>query len=124
MALGYISDTFVSSWLETLRNSARYAALHFATPSWSDPGASEVVSAGYLRQQLFWDTESARGITTASPLVFQSVPEMEVYAIGLWTASVNGSMVAYAAAPSVDRIIVETLSTLTIPAGEVSLRLL
>jgi len=124
MTLGYISDAYISAWLETLRTSARYASLHFAMPSWSDPGASEVVSAGYLRQLLYWTPESARGLTTAQQLVFQSVPTMEVYAVGLWTAAVGGSMVAYAAAPATDRIIVESLSTLTLPAGEVSLRLL
>lgn len=124
MALGYVSDSIATTWLTTLRNNARWASVHFETPNWIDPNASEAFNDGYIRQPVFWTTESARGIRSSNLLVFPALNPMTVAAIGLWNNYAGGTMAAYCTAPpGSTAAYLAVTSTLSIPIGELAVRI-
>jgi len=121
MSMGNVSDAIATTWLTQLQSSAVYAAVHFDIPNWADPGSSECNDPGYARQRVTWTFNSAREIVTATPLVYPALLETSVAAVGLWTASLGGTMVAYASTVPGNEMFVANLATLTLGAGEVSI---
>lgn len=122
MANGSISDNEVARWLNLFRGSAIWASAHTSVPSWSDPGASEVFDAGYARQRVYWSTPASREITTTTAISFAAVTAMSLEAVGYWTAQTGGTMLGYSTPDPDDVVVITGPQTITIPIGELSVR--
>ena len=123
MSFGSINDDVIASWLSALAGQCRFASVHYAKPTWTDPSASEVTDAGYTRQPVLLDIESERGIVLGAPLTFGPLAPMTVSAIGLWTDLHAGIMQVFCEAPPGNSLYIATSKTVVIPLGELAIRL-
>lgn len=115
---GYIADDVVTEWLGQLVQYSVHASLHFAIPSMSDPTASEVFDAGYVRAPVTWQYINARTISNAGPLTFNLSASTTVVAVGLHKTSVAPEMQAYGEPNLISELLVSSAGRLTIPTGE------
>lgn len=115
---GYLSDDVVATWLGDLVQNSTWVSLHFAVPVMSDPGASEVFDAGYVRSSVVWQFVSTRSFSNSGPLMFNLSAGTVVLAVGLHRSAVDPLMQAYAEPNLVSELVVSDSGRLVIPTGE------
>lgn len=123
MSFGSIADEVLEQWLQLLAGQCRFASVHYAKPTWSDPTASEVTDAGYTRQPVLLDIQSERGMVLGAPLTFGPLAPLTVAAIGLWTDLHGGLMKAFCEAPPGNSLYLAKTGTVVVPLGELAIRL-
>ena len=98
MAESGFTDNKVHEWLQQIADGA-WVSLHFDSPVLGGVGMNEISGGGYNRVKVPFSQPSNRTIWSLADVTFTGLAQTTLTHFGLWDASTQGELMAYAALP-------------------------